>query len=281
MAMRSIASVFAPNAVTCYAGCEGNFDYQDLIVTKCNHVFCRSCLAQWFLSKDKNIERTCPLDKKVLSLITPENVRNTDNDPRISVDSTEGMQYTSFKLHLERFTYYIQKDLPTLKETLVNEKVMKISSCELLKGKPKPDSQESDEDACPVCITRFPQLYFIIQDEDQTRVGCFMHEDCWQKTVDDKSLILDISVRDMAKVAELLPPPKALPKKPSEPPSPVKVFFVAVILPMSLWALAMNTRIYHNKSFVLFVLSIPALIIFKALSLILNGLKAVFNAKPI
>lgn len=281
MSMRAVvASVFAPDSYKCYAACE-NFDYQSLIVTKCNHIFCRECLATWFSSKTKDIERTCPLDNKVLSLITAENVRHKDEDEKITEDSNKGMQYTSFQLYLERFIYYIQKDLPTLEKALTAEKAMKISSCERLKENAKPDSQASNEDQCAVCIAPFPQMYFIIQDANKTRIGRFMHENCWQKIVDNNSLILDVSTRDMVKVAQRLPPPQELPKEPFKPASPVKVFFATIILPMSIWALAMNTRIYHNKSFVLFVLSIPALIILKVLSLILNGLKAVFTAKPI
>lgn len=273
--MQGIASVFDIPPVMCYAGCEGKFDYQDLIVTKCNHIFCRACLKGWF-----NQKHTCPLDNKQLSPIRDANIREKDEDPVINENSNEGMQYTSFKLHLERFIYYIQEDLPTLQKTLASEKVMKISSCSLLKEKAKPNLEKDEKEECVMCLAPFPQLYFII--EDLTSVGRFIHEDCLQDTkIDNKSLILDISARDMVKVAAQLPPPKALPQEPFEPPSPVKVFFVAVILPVSIWALAMNTRIYHNKSFILYVLSIPAIIIFKGLSLILNGLKAVFNPKSI
>lgn len=278
----SLKAIFGSNPYKCYAKCEDNFDYQDLIVTKCNHVFCRACLSQWLLSKQNDIERVCPLDKGFLALITPKNVREKAEDLEINQKTTEGMQYTCFKLHLERFIYYIQKEYPTLQKTLTSEKVMKISSCEVLKvQQPKADSQGADQDQCSTCLTTFPHMYFIIEDKDSTRVGHFMHEGCLQvKKIDDKSVLLDISVFNMVKVAAQLPPPKALPKEPYKPASPAKVVFLAIILPISLWALAMNTRIYHNKSFVLFVLSIPALILFKVLNFILNGLKAVFNPKP-
>lgn len=282
MSLKAVASIFASDPYKCYSACENNFDYQDLIVTKCNHLFCRACLSEWLVRKDKEgKDRTCPLDNGILALITPDNVREKDEDPEINqTNLTEGMQYISFKLHLERFIYHIQKDLSTLKKVLASEKVMKISSCEPLKVTPKADSKKSEKDQCSTCLTSFPQMYFIIENKDSTSVGRFVHEDCLQDTkIDNKSLILNISASDMVKVAAQLPPPKALPKEPFKPPSPAKVFFVAIILPMSLWALAMNTRIYHNKSFVLFVLSIPALIIFKALNFILNGLKAVFSTK--
>ncbi len=280
MALKALGDfVFGSDRYKCYAKCEGNFDYQNLIVTKCNHVFCRACHSEWLLSQNEDTGRVCPFDRKVLPLITTENVREKDEDPEINQkNTTEGMQYTCFNLHLKRFIYYIQKDLSTLKDTLKAEKVLKISSCTQLKEKAKSDAQK---DECSTCYTVFPQMYFIIEDKDSTRVGHFMHDDCLQaKKIDDESLILEISVCNMVKAAALLPPPKALPKEPYKPASPAKVFFLAIILPMSLWALAMNTRIYHNKSFVLFVLSIPALILFKILSFILNGLKAVFTAKP-
>jgi hypothetical protein len=276
MAMKAVASVFASDPYKCYAECE-KLDYQDLIVTKCNHVFCRACLVQSLESK-----RSCPMDQKDLSLITPKNIREKSEDPRIDQTSiNQGMQYNSFKSLLEIFIYYIQNNYSVLEEKLTAEKALKLLSCEMLKAdksKVKPNSQELEEDQCAICITvPFPQMYFIIKDKDPTRVGRFLHEDCWQKIVDDKSLILEISARKMAIVAEQLPLPEALPKEPYKPASPAKVFFMAIILPMSLWALAMNTRIYHNKSFVLFVLSIPALIIFKTLSFILNGIKAAFT----
>jgi hypothetical protein len=192
------------------------------------------------------------------------------------------MQYTTVKLYLERFTHYIQNDFSTLQGKLAAAKALKISSCELLKAekvKAKPNQKESEEDQCAICHDHFPQMYFIIQDEDRTRVGRFMHEDCWQETVNNESLLLDISVENLVKVAEQLPPPIELPPKPIKPASPIKVFFIAIILPVSIWALAMNTRIYHNKSAMLFALSIPALIILKVLSLFLNGIKTVLTDK--
>jgi hypothetical protein len=279
MAMRAVASIFAPDPFKCYAGCGDKLDYQALIVTKCNHIFCRACLEEWFDNK-----HTCPLCNKVLSPITRGNVRQRKEDPKINEANLGGevMQHCSFKLYLERFTHYIQNDPLTLQGKLAAAKAMKISSCELLKAEKAnvmPSPKASEEDQCAICFKAFPQMYFITEDEDRDSVGRFMHEGCWQATVDDKSVILEISTPDMVKVAEQLPPPRALPLEPIKPASPIKVFFVAIILPISMWALVMNPRIYHNKSFVLFVLSIPALIIFKILSLIVNGLKAVFSDK--
>ncbi len=287
MALQAVAAVLAPAPSKCYAGCEGKFDYQALIVTKCDHLFCKACLDQWFRSK-----QTCPLDNKILSPITAENVRQSGEDPEINeANLVEGMQYSTFKLYLERFTYYIQNDFSTLQEKLAAAKAMKIASCEKLKAdkfRVKSDSKESEEDQCAICHDQFPQMYFITQDGDETRIGRFMHDGCWQGTADDTSVLLEISARDMAIVARQLPTPgkqpgggAIRPAEPIKPASPIKVFFVAIILPISIWALAMNNRIYHNKSAMLFVLSIPALIVFKILSLFLNGIKTILTDKRI
>ena len=285
MAMQALAAAgktyLAPDYAVCYAACGDKLDYQDLIVTKCMHVFCRTCLEECL--RDKPV---CPLHNfTALSPITTSNVRQRDEDPKIEGKDLNGMQYTAFKLHLERFTYYIKNDFSALQDKLAAEKVVaKISSCELLKAdkaSKKAGPNGPQEDLCAICLKNFPRMYFIIQDDDPTRVGRFMHDDCWQKTVDEKSDILEISAPDMVKVAEQLHPPRALPPEPFKPPSPMKVFFLAIILPMSIWALATNSRVYYNKSFVLYVLSIPALLIFKVSSLLWSGLKAVFTAKHV
>jgi hypothetical protein len=277
MALQAAASVFAPAHSKCYAGCE-KLDYQDLIVTKCSHIFCKACLGEWLDAK-----HTCPLCNKDLSPITNSNVRQRGKDPQINQDKlNEGMQHSSFKLHLERFTHYIQNDSSTLQEKLAAAKAMKISSCEKLKAekaRAKPDTKDAEEDQCAICHDPFPQMYFISQDADETRIGRFMHDGCWQGTAADKSVLLEISAPDMVKVSEQLSSPREQPAGPIKPSSPVKVFFIAIILPVSIWALAMNNRIYHNKSAMLFVLSIPALIIFKIFSLFLNGIKAILTDK--
>jgi len=264
--MHAIASYFAPDPFKCYAGCVDKLNYQDLIVTKYNRIFCRRCLEPWV-----NTKQTCPMDRNELSPITDKNIRKKDEDPMIHQNHSLGMQYTSFKLFLERFVYSIQTDLPALENKLTAKNLKLISSCKELKEKTKSDSQEKV--ACSICLSS-SRMYFILQDKDPARVGRFLHEECLKNIVDDKSRILDISTDDMVEVAKELPPPK------EAPPSPATGFIVAIIPPVSFWALAMNTRIYHNKSFVLFVLSIPALIIFKLGSLLLKGLRAVFNAKP-
>lgn len=275
----ALRAVFEPGPSKCYAGCEDKFDYQALIVTKCDHLFCKACLERWFVSK-----QICPLDNKILSPITRDNIRQREEDPEINEKNlVEGMQHCTFKLYLERFTYYIQNDFSTLHKKLGDAKAMKIESCEKLKAeksRAKSDQQASEEDQCAICTDQFPQMYFITQDADETRIGRFMHDGCWQGTVDNNSVLLEISARDMAIVARQLPPPGKQPAGgPIKPASPVKVFFIAVILPISMWALMMNNRIYHNKSAMLFVLSIPALIIFKILSLSLNGIRAILTDK--
>jgi hypothetical protein len=261
---RTITSFLAPDPAICLAGCQKPH-YKNLIVTKCNHIFCRSCLQLWLLKDNKE----CPLDRA----------------PLLDMNTEEGKkEYTSFKTYLEKFSYYISHDFLKLQEKLAAEKVLSIANCQLLKARKssseKKDVDESD-DQCAICQEIPFQMYFITQDKDSTKIGCHMHEDCWQSKVDKDSIILDISVHDIVKVSEQLPwPPKEYALGPIKPASPVRVFFVAIILPVSIWALAMNIRLYHNKNAFLYVLSIPALVIFKILSLFLNGVKALFLDKP-
>lgn len=257
-------SVFEPHPSQCLAGCHKR-DYHELIVTKCNHVFCETCLKAWFREK-----QVCPLHT---SYSLP------------GIETEEGLkEYTFFKEHLDRFTYYIQNDFSTLKDKLAAEKLLSIAQCKLLKAarqKPEKKDQDATEDQCSIC-TEIPfQMYFIIKDANPNRIGRHMHEDCWQSTVDDQSEILDISVRDLVKVSQKLPWPLKQPDpQPSEPISPIKIFFLATIIPMSICAYAMNKeRISLDKSVVLFVLSIPALVILQIFSLLLSGLKAVFKDK--
>ncbi|HEX2579160.1 MAG TPA: RING finger protein [Rhabdochlamydiaceae bacterium] len=264
MALRAI---FAPPPSKCYANCE-KLDYASLIVTKCKHVYCKICLEDCFRAGGK----TCPLHPAdLIPPITDDNVRHKEEDTL-----NQDVQYTSFKLYLERFTYCIQNDFQTLKTKLAAEKIMKTWTCKLLKEEnSKQKTGQKEFDQCSICNESF-QMYFITQDKDKTRIGRFMHEECWQETVDDETVLLEISAPDMVKVAEQLPPK---PTKPMKPISPITIFIVTIILPMSIWALAMNTRVYHNKSPFLFVLSIPALIIFKILSLFVNGIRIILTEK--
>ncbi|HEX4838915.1 MAG TPA: RING finger protein [Rhabdochlamydiaceae bacterium] len=271
MALRALTDFFwpPPPPFKCYANCENSFDFQSLIVTKCNHIFCKACLEGWFKQ-----QKTCPLDKKALAAITDSNVRQDEND------SCEGMQYTSFKLYLERFTNYIQNDFSALQKKLKAANVLKISSCALLKKvKPKPELKQSDE--CSICKNSL-QMYFITKDEDETKIGRFMHEDCWQRTVSNTTELLEISAVNVVEVAQQLPAlqqNRVESKKPVEPISPIRLSFFAIILPVSIGALAMNSRLYHSRNPYLFVLSLPALIILKILSLSLSGLRAILSEK--
>jgi hypothetical protein len=265
MVHRAEASVLPPDISNCFAGCKDGFDYQKLIVTKCSHIFCTACLDRWFKTK-----HTCPLDQKALTPITAANIRSKKEDAKIDQNSDAGRQYGSPDLYIKIFAYYIRNDFSTLKKVLAT-KIRRIACSGLLK---KESPVKKKPDKCSVCFEPFPsQIFFITSDKDRSKIGRFMHEDCWQETVDNESEILDISVKDLVEVAEKLPWP------PKEPASPIKVFFIAIALPISIWALAMNTRVYHNKNFVLYLLSIPAMILFKVLSLITSGIKAIFTDK--
>lgn len=273
MALKIVADFFAPPPppYKCYADCENSLDFQSLIVTKCNHIFCKACLENWF----QTTKTTCPLDQRALAAITDSNVRQDEKDANIDQNSLEGMQYTSFKLYLESFIYYIQNDFSALQEKLSTVKALKISSCELL------NTEKKQSDICSICSESL-QMYFITQDEDKTKIGRFMHEECWQGIVGKKTELLEISAIDVVKVAEQLPAlqqNRVDSEKPVESPSPIKFFFFAILLPMSIWALATNNRLYHSRNPYLFVLSLPALIILKILSLSLSGIRAILSEK--
>lgn len=269
MVHRAAASVLPPDISNCFAGCKGGFDYQKLIVTKCNHIFCKKCLAAWH-TKEKKAEKTCPTDRGVLTHFTYDNTRKKEENAKIHQKSVAG--YSSPNLYIRIFAYYIRNDYSSLQKKLPVENIGRIASCKIRKEFGRLEIDENDV-PCIICNKQRPQMYFIIQDKDPSKIGRFMHEGCWQETVDNESELLDISVLNMVKIAEKLPWP------PKEPASPLKVFLIAIALPVSIWALAMNTRVYHNKSFALYLLSIPAMILFKLLSVMWNGLKAVFTEK--
>lgn len=258
MALKAVAAYFwEPHPSQCLSGCEES-DYQGLIVTKCCHVFCEACIELSVKKKPK-----CP---NCRDPIPPEQLEKLREES------------SSFKFCFDKFTYYLRHDFAKLKKIAKIEKVvLKTFSYHTLERK-----KDTDDSSCSVCLAvPIPlHLYYIIEDKELSKIGRYMHENCLESKVDNDSRILDIEVNDFVKVAGKLPwPPKQPDTQPTEPASPIKIFFLAIILPMSIWALAMNSRIYNNKSAVLFVLSIPALIILQIFSLLLYGLKAVFKDK--
>ena len=257
MSLKAVGFLWESPPSQCLAGCDGS-DYQDLIVTKCCHVFCKACIKISVDAKQK-----CPNCRTRIESAELEKTLGEDG---------------SFNLCFEKFTYYLCQDLSILQEKAKTEKVaLKILRYQALEKK-----IDKSDNWCPVCFeVPIPShLYFIVKDKEPSQVGRYMHENCLESKVDNDSSILDIEINDLVKVASKLPwPPKQPEQKPSQPTSPIIIFFAAILLPMSLWALAMNSRIYHNKSAVFFVLSIPALVILQIFSLILSGLKAVFKDK--
>ena len=246
MALAAVASFFRADATQCLAKCDKpNFD--KLTATKCSHVFCEVCIRKWIV---ENKKETCP------TCVGP--VRSEDNEP--------------YKDFLARVTYYARHDPKTLEEKLQLEKIYRVSCCQI-KIDEKSQRDKGDE-SCSICSeTSFPYVYFIIKDKASAKVGHYVHGDCLQIVKKD-SLIQDFSLHELVKVAKKLPWPP-----PSKPASPLRVIFLLIILPVSVWALAMNSRIYRNNNVILFVLSIPALLIFKMFFLILSGIKKIFTEK--
>jgi hypothetical protein len=248
-----VAALVNNDPLRCVARCDKpNFD--SLTVTKCNHVFCKVDLDQWF--KQKAITH-CP------------DCRD-ENQP---IKQNECIPFTAF---LERIIYYAKHEPKTLEEKLISEKVNRVGTYKL-----KLESRTKSEEACCSICTAFPlpQLYFIMNDENPAQVGRYMHDGCWE-TGSKTATYLDLSMHEVAKVGRQLPePPKPPPPAPPKPTSPLKLFFFLIILPMSVWALGMNSRLYRNKNSFLFVLSLPALLTFKVLSLIFLGIKKVLTDK--
>ncbi len=243
MALAVVSSVFRADASQCLAKCdEPNFD--KLTATKCSHVFCEVCIRQWIVEFNK---KTCPSCVGI--------VGTNNNEP--------------IKDLLARVTYYARHDLKTLEEKLEHEKIYRVSSCQL-----KTEAKSQSDDSCAICHdSPIPYVYFIIKDKDPANVGHYVHKDCLKK-VEQNSLIQDFSLPELSKVAQQLPWPP-----PSKPTSPFRVIFLLIILPISVWALAMNSRIYRNNNIFLFVLSIPALLIFKMFFLIFSGIQKIFTEK--
>lgn len=245
MALQAVSTLFfGPPPSQCLANCDES-NYQNLIVTKCNHVFCKACLLQ-------QTKKDCPICRS----ITLADV-------------------STFQLCIDKFTYYIHDDFSPLKTTATTENVkLKISTYATLKEeKAKKSSQtKDDQDNCSICLTApIPShLYFIIKDKEPSKVGSYIHEDCLQKTnIADDSTILEIEVNQFVKIANKLKP---------RPMSAIKIFFLAILLPMSIWAYATN-KDRPEQSVILLVLSIPALVIFQIFSLVLYGLKTVIKDK--
>jgi RING finger family protein len=176
----------------------------DIIVTKCGHVYDRHCLAIW-LSNPKNA--TCPSDNQTITL-----------------DECQPLAVV-----METFAKHFQSPKESEAKT------------------PKED------DSCSICYGEFEGRAYYLHE----RKG-FMHTTCWKEP------------------ASVPRPPKFNPvqiaaferSRPKLLNLPVAgVVILAVIPPISVWALAMNWRHYQKKNVLLFVLSIPALLIYKTFSL--------------
>lgn len=227
-----------------------------LVVTQCSHVFVKAALAEWLQKKN-----TCAIDNAIITL---QECRPIEDILEIFV-----------KLY-EKDSAFVRKCLEGMRDDQP-EQMCSISHKEFL----------------PIFLTSDHKL---------------MHQECWhQENPDAKKETYPLSldpqqiatithkgIQTYPKLAELLPalpssalaglpepsnpgkPPASSPRKPSKPISPGWIVTLAVAPIISLWAYAMNTRIYRNQNPLLFVLSIPVLLIIKSVSGIRFVLKRMF-----
>ena len=268
----SVRSYFQqPDLLQCLAECSTQ-SYRDLVVvTQCNHIFCRECLKP---TLEKN--QTCPLCRAAVGQLSSE-----DEAAEKKIESIP------FKLFLEKFTHYIQNDFSTLQNKLIAKKILNIKTYgERVQARPNPEDH-----TCSICLDMPFQMYFVIQDTHRDHVGCHLHgknpmkkegeKECLPSIeLDPQSSILEITVEDLVKVTKELPEPrKQALWAPFKKIAPILVFVAVIVFPISIWALAMNTRVYQNQSSFLYVLSMPTLALVKMFSFFFKGIKSIFSEK--
>jgi hypothetical protein len=225
-----------------------------LVVTKCGHVFEQTCLQTWL--QKSNI---CPIDNQPITFPECRPIENI----------------------LEVFGALYKLDSTFVLKCLQ----------EMLKDEP--------EQICSICHKEFLPIFLISSEK-------LMHQECWnQKNPKAETRPISLVPQQIAtisqkgiqtypKLAKLLPalpssalaglpgpsdpgkPPASSPRKPSRSISPALIVTLAVAPIISLWAYAMNTRIYRNQNPLLFVLSIPVILVVKTFSALRFALKRMF-----
>ncbi|MBS0648690.1 MAG: hypothetical protein JSS10_05645 [Verrucomicrobia bacterium] len=225
-----------------------------LVVTQCSHVFMQACLKECFAKKLE-----CPLDHRQSSLQECRPI--------------EDIAQVFSELHKKDSAFVLRR------------------LQEMIKDEP--------EQMCSICHKEFLPIFLISADE-------LMHPHCWkEKNPDVKThpvslvpqqiaTITQKGIQTYPELAKLLPalPSSALaglpgssgpgkspansPRKPAKPISPAFIVMLAVAPIISLWAFAMNTRVYRNQNPLLFVLSTPVLLIVKIFSAVRFALKRMF-----
>ena len=133
---------------------------------------------------------------------------------------------------------------------------------------------EADK-TCSICVEEFSAAYFIPESKR------FMHTACWIKlheVVPSPITLPEFYPHHIAAVGKaFIPLPTGLPAPNS--PTAKGIVFSAILLPVSVWAFAMNWRFYKKQNVFLFVLSIPALLIFQSCSIFVTVVQKIFTEK--
>lgn len=225
-----------------------------LVVTKCGHVFDKACLETWL--QKNNI---CPIDNQPITFPECQPIENI-----LGVFGALYKQHSTFVLRC-------------LQETLKDD----------------PDQM------CAICHKEFLPI-FLISDHE------LMHQECWNQknpraethpislVPQQIATISQKGIQTYPELANMLPAlpsdslaglpgpsdpgkhPADSPRKPSRSISPALIVTLAVAPIISLWAYAMNTRIYRNQNPLLFVLSIPVILVVKTFSVLRFALKRMF-----
>jgi hypothetical protein len=229
----------------------------NIIVTKCCHVFDRACLEGWFQRK-----QTCPLDQDTISLPICQPLQN----------------------YLQPFSEYYAEDKPFVISTLpksMEDQVEKVCSIctedEFAAVYFMGESKRFMHEACwinwiklhpnetPSLTNLYPQQIATVERK-------------WVESKKPSKLPLPAS--HPALHSSVLAPPPPSPRKPPKPLPVGMVAFLAVSPVISIWAYFMNTRVYPKNTF-LFVLSIPVLLIRNIFSIASFLFKRIFIERKV
>jgi hypothetical protein len=221
--------------------------FDNLIVTKCEHIFHKTCLEDWFKHK-----QTCPFDQRVISLIDC-----TLFQISFSIDSAVDEKFVTSTLletlkiqaenacaicHEEFAVYFIQEN-----------KGFTHTKCW--------DEQHPNETSSHPSL--YPQQIATVERK-------------WLESGRPSKLPSPAALPALPSSAM---GPAQSPRKPSKPISTPLLALLAITPIVSIWAFLMNTRVYKNSNPFLFVLSIPALITLKILSFVSFLFKRIFTER--
>lgn len=224
----------------------------NIIVTKCCHVFDKACLEGWLQRK-----KTCPLDQDTISLPECQPLQN----------------------YLQPFSEYYAEDETFVTSALSQKKdeVEQVCSICIKEFSAVYFIRESRcfmHQACwielyPTEKSAHPSLY-------PQQIATVERK--WVESGKPSKLPLPAPLPALHSSVLAPPPASTSPRKPSKPMPGGIVALLAISPFVSIWAFLMNTRVYPKNTF-LFVLSIPVLLIRNIFSIASFLFKRIFTER--